>query len=258
MILVVGGTIDGRKIAAEIASRGKKVLVSTATQLGASLAAGGGIEVIEGRLDDRGLERLIRDRVINVVVDASHPFAVEITQNAIKACQRAGVRYIRYARPEENINFTNSPVRVAEGFEEAAVMACGAGKTVFLTTGSKTAGIFLRAASGADCRVLVRVSPDPEVIRGLLAEGFSRRDIVAMVGPFGEELNIALFKQYRADVIVAKESGAAGGLREKLSAAEKLGLPVIIVRRPPEPPGAVYSGEEAVNRALRHMEREST
>lgn len=252
MILIIGGTSEGRAIARELNARGAEVLVSAATGYGFGLAAGDGVPVMQGRLGLKELGELIVSRSIRVVVDATHPFAVEISRNAAGACRLTGARYVRFARPV--MEGPESPlVEMAESYREAAKRACDAGNTIFLATGSKTAGIFLDTARERGRRAVIRVIPDPEVIRSLLEMGFSPADLVAMQGPFSEDMNMAVLKHFRADVVVTKESGPAGGFREKISAAVKLGLPVIVVKRPPEPPGAVSSVEEAVELAMDYI-----
>ena len=85
--------------------------------------------------------------------------------------------------------------------------------------------------------------------------GYSPPDLVAMQGPFSEEVNLALWRHFGVDVVVTKESGPAGGLGEKLSAASRLGIPVVMIKRPPEPPDAVGSVEEAVKQALEYLKQ---
>lgn len=249
MILVMGGTSEGRTIASMLASRGARVLVSTATRYGAHLAGSEGIEVIHGRLDLEGLADLIVSKRVHTLVDASHPFATEVTGNAAGACAGTGARYIRYARPQSEI-IDHPLVKRAENYERAAHMAFDTGKTVFLTTGSKTAGLFIKRACRTGGRVIIRLVPDPAAIDGLIKMGVSPSDIVAIKGPFSKEMNSALLKHFSPDVLVTKESGEAGGLGDKISAAVDLGLPVIVISRPPEPYGAVMSLEEAVDMAL--------
>ncbi|MFZ5632395.1 MAG: precorrin-6A reductase [Bacillota bacterium] len=252
MILVIGGTSEGREIARELAARGALVLVSTATGYGSNLAAGDGVPVVQGRLNREELTDLLIARSVKVLVDASHPFAAEVSANATRACELTGVKYIRFARPFEEM--PDSPlVETAESYRDAARRACGLGCSIFLTTGSKTARIFYDLARQAGKRVVIRIIPDPETIRNLLDMGFSPADVVAMHGPFSEEMNVAVLRHYRADVLVTKESGRAGGLGEKISAAARLGIPVIIVKRPPEPPGAVTSTAQAVEIALENL-----
>lgn len=249
MILVVGGTTEGREVARELAARGSGVLVSTATGHGSELAARDGVRTVQGRLDCLGMVQLIKQNLIRVLLDASHPFAVEVSRNAARACEKTGIPYIRYARPEFEIPLTGL-VEKAESYQEAARLACGLGRTIFLASGVKSARLFWELAGEKGSRVVFRVIPDPGTIRGLMEMGVSMADVVAMQGPFSEEMNLALFRQYRVEVVVTKESGREGGLEEKISAAARLGLPVVLIKRPPEPPGAVRSGPEAVQRAM--------
>ncbi len=251
MILVIGGTSEGRAIARELVSRGAEVLATAATGYGGALLAEDGVAAAVGRLNSAQLAELLVSKSVKVLVDASHPFATEVSRNAAGACEMAGVPYIRYARPEE-MEAPGPAVQTAGNYRDAARMACGAGRTIFLATGSKTAGIFVEEARKTGSRVVVRAMPDPEIIRSLLTLGISPGDVVAARGPFGEDMNMALLKHFRADVLVTKESGRAGGIGEKISAAAKLGLPVIMIKRPPEPPGAVGTVEEAVKLAMEH------
>ncbi len=254
MILVIGGTAEGRVIARELAARGEGVLVSTATGYGFDLAVRDGVPALKGRLDSGELADLIAARSIKVLVDASHPFAVEVSRNAAAACNLAGIRYVRYARPEVEIPGGPLVVKV-EDYHEAARRACDLGRTIFLTSGSRTAPVFYGLARERGRRVVFRVIPDPETIRGLLAMGVSPADVVAIQGPFSEEMNVALIRHYRAEVVVTKESGREGGIREKISAALSLGLPAVVIKRPPEPPGAARSVAEAIKLAQDHIRR---
>ncbi|HBV96755.1 MAG: hypothetical protein JL50_15755 [Peptococcaceae bacterium BICA1-7] len=252
MILVIGGTSDSRAIAAELVNRGAPVLVSTATGHGAGLAAGSGIEVVQGRLDREQLRELLDKKSIKALVDSSHPYAELVSQNAAAACEESGIPYIRYSRPREDI--PPSPlIETVDSYEEAAARACAAGNTIIAATGSKTAGIFTKGALGSGKRIIFRVIPDPGIIEMLISLGVAPNDIVAMQGPFSEEMNIALIRHCRADVMVTKESGSAGGFLEKARAAEKTGVLLIVVKRPPEPEGAVCTVEQAVSLAIGYI-----
>ena len=77
-----------------------------------------------------------------------------------------------------------------------------------------------------------RVLPTAEVIALCEGLGLSPKQIVAMQGPFSQALNREMFRQYRADVIVTKNSGAIGGTDTKIAAAVELGLPVVVIDRP--------------------------
>ncbi|MEW6770511.1 MAG: precorrin-6A reductase [Bacillota bacterium] len=255
MILILGGTTEGREAARLLASAGWPVLVSVATPYGAELAgrdfAG---EVLAGRRDAAGFAALLEERRVAVVVDASHPFAVEARRNARRAAAACRVAYLRFTRPPEPLP-GHPLVRTAPDFTAAAEVAVAHGPVIFLATGSKTLPFFLPAARAAGCRVVARVLPEPEAIGACREQGLLPRDIVALQGPVAEELNRALFKAFGATVVVTKESGARGGQGAKIRAALGLGIPVVVVRRPPEEPGALYELAELFEEVAKVLRR---
>jgi precorrin-6A/cobalt-precorrin-6A reductase len=97
MILVLAGTKDGREIAERLKLKGFEVIASTVTDYGASLFSEG-IKVHKGALDELSLIDFIYKNYIDVVVDATHPFAKDVSINAINACNKTGIKYIRYER----------------------------------------------------------------------------------------------------------------------------------------------------------------
>ncbi len=247
MILLLGGTSESNSISKFLVERGYPVLISTATPHGASLARETGAQTLCGRMDSEDMRRLLEARGIRVLVDASHPFAENVSKNARLACERCNTGYIRFTRKEEAL--PDSPlIHPVGSYREAAELSVKLGNTIFLATGSKTAEIFIAASRAGGKRLIIRVLPDAAVISWLLEKEVKAGDIVAMQGPFGFELNMALLRQYRADVLVTKESGAEGGLKQKLDAAVALQMPVVLIRRPPEPEDAVFTPDELLIR----------
>lgn len=231
MILVLAGTKDGRDLIVLLDKVGHKVMASVFSDYGRQLIQLDHILIHAGPLDADGLVGLIIRNDISMVVDASHPYAVNVSQNAMLACQTTGIHYLRYERP-------SIPMPVYEGlhvvhdYDQAIQVAADLGKVIFLTTGSRHLKLFKDAACLQDHRLIVRVLPEPSVLQECLDFGFSLRDIVAVQGPFSHELNIALFKDYKAEVIVTKNSGQVGGSDTKMTAAISLGLPLVVIDRP--------------------------
>jgi len=224
---------------------GYEVLVSTVSDYGARLAAAAGADVRVGALDEAELERLVEQA--EAVVDATHPFAAEISAAAATACALIGRPYLRCARPAGELG---ADVLRAAGAEEAARLAVARASAgveaaglvtpaaVLLTVGSKTVDVYVRAAEEAGVRVVARVLPVPESLAACAAAGLEPRDVVAMQGPTSAELDAALLRHLGATVLVTKESGDAGGLGEKLRAAELAGATAIVVERPAAQPVA--------------------
>lgn len=234
MILVLGGTGDARALADELRGAGHDVLLSTASEYGARLGSEHGTQVRSGALDEDELKELIAEA--DAIVDATHPFAEVITGNAREACAQAGRPYLRVARPI--LQVPASVVRAADAAEAAgiaATLAAASGKAILLTVGTKTVHVYVGAAREAGVRAVARVLPTEEGVRACAEAGLEPRDIVAMQGPTSCDLDSALLRYLGAGVLVTKESGSAGGLEEKLRAAEVAGATAVVVERPAEP-----------------------
>jgi len=231
MILVLAGTIDGRALAARLKQAGHQLLVAVVSDYGRTLSELPGVDVHTGPLTAAGMRALITNKAITAIVDASHPYAVNGSVNAMEACEAEGIQYIRYERAEVNVPEYDRLYTVPDA-GAAAKMAAGLGRVVFLTTGSRTLSIFKHEPALAGGRLIARVLPQPEVVAECIGLGFKPSDIVAMQGPFSLRLNVALFKEYDAEVIITKNSGTIGGADTKIAAAVELQLPIIVIGRP--------------------------
>ncbi|SHI32709.1 precorrin-6A reductase [Propionispora hippei] len=239
MILVLAGTQDGRQLAAQLA-KDHKVMVSVISQYGRQLASESQVQAQEGMLDTAAMLELFRRLQVELLVDASHPYAVNVSRNAMEACESCGVAYLRYERPQAALPAYDKLYK-APNYERAAEQAVALGKVIFLTTGSRHLKVFKTAADPTVHRLIARVLPEPGVLTECLKLGFQPRDIVAMQGPFSHELNKALFKEFGTEVVVSKNSGQIGGSDTKFSAARELGLPLVIIDRPALPYKTVVS-----------------
>jgi len=231
VILVLAGTQDGREIAAGLREAGYEVIASVVSEYGRELAAQSGVPTQAAAMDEQQLQQFVIQRGIRLIIDATHPYAVNVSRNARQVAANLHVPCLRYERPDSALPIYAKLV-LAPDMQRAAEMAVGLGKTVFLTTGSHSLPIFRAAATGRDCRLIARVLPQPEVIADGIANGFSPADIIAAQGPFSQELNRELFRAYGADVMVTKNSGAIGGTDAKIAAAIELGLIIVVVQRP--------------------------
>ena len=236
MIFTAAGTQDGREIVRCLCAVGYDVAASVVSAYGQQLLAeqrekgGGRLLINDTPLDEEGLRAFLQEHGIRAFVDATHPYAVNVSRNAMTACAAEGIPYIRFERDLTDISYEN--VHLVHSYEEAAETAARLGKNVFLTTGSRNLERFVRAESLADCTLIARVLPTADVIALCEGLGLTPAQIIAMQGPFSCELNRAMYEKYKADVIVTKNSGTIGGTDAKFQAAEDLGLPVIVIDRP--------------------------
>lgn len=231
MIFVAAGTQDGRELAGFLLEKGQRVTASVVSRYGEELLSRyPGICINDRPLDEAALADYCRAHGIAVFVDASHPYAANISENAMNACRACGIPYIRYERQSAPLAYTKA--HYVADYEEAAKVAASLGKHVFLTTGSHNLKAFTEAPALQDCVLTARVLPDPKVVEECTALGLRPSQIVALQGPFSEVLNEELYKKYEADVVVTKNGGTVGGADTKFAAAMKLGLPLVIVERP--------------------------
>ncbi|MGM9539114.1 precorrin-6A reductase [Anaerovibrio sp.] len=230
-IFVAAGTQDGRELAGYILQRGYQVTASVVSSYGESLLRSyQGLQVSCEALDAEGFMAYFRQHGVSVFVDASHPYAANVSENAMQACHGSGVAYIRYERQQTPLDYDKA-YYVAD-YQRAAEKAAELGKRIFLTTGSRRLEVFARSPAMKGREMVCRILPEPEVVQLARELGFTPASIIAMQGPFSLELNKELYRKYGAQVVVTKNSGAAGGADTKFAAAMELGLPLVIIDRP--------------------------
>lgn len=229
-ILVVAGTADAREIIEELLRLGAGITATVATGLGTSLLRRcEGLDIREGRLTPEGMLKLLEEIDAACLIDASHPFAQAASSNAMEACKRLRVPYLRYERPKTE--YPGEGVLPARDFEEAAARLEAFEGNILLAIGSSKLENFTKIR-GFKKRVFVRVLPESTVLKKCEALGLDAENILAVKGPFSEGMNLEMLRHCRASVMVTKDSGSVGGNAEKISAARKLGLPVIMIERP--------------------------
>ncbi|GGE13235.1 precorrin-6A reductase [Marinithermofilum abyssi] len=255
MIFFLAGTSDARELAVRLKQEGHRLLATVVTESAAASFKEEGLPVRIGRLDAEKMAELIREQGCSKVVDASHPFAEEASKNAMEAARKVGVRYIRYERPAGR--YGNHPrLKVVPSYEQAAEEAAKQPGVVMLTTGSKTLQIFAeRLLPHPEVRLVARMLPRRENMEKCEALGLEQKNIIAMQGPFGEELNRALYRHYGVTTVITKESGKEGSVDEKIGSALDMGLNVILIARPRLHYDRVFTDMEEVLKELQPQER---
>jgi precorrin-6A/cobalt-precorrin-6A reductase len=223
MIWIIGGTTEAAQAVDNI--KGKvPYIVTVATAAGRKMLPDAHVRV--ARLDYAAMRDFIYANTIDIVVDVSHPYATEVSQNARHACQNANIRYIRFVRkPSE----TTGAIYVSS-IEECLVFLNTVKGCVFFTTGSKNIADFEEVRGNN--RFVYRILPAPDSLEICVRHQIAMRDVIAMLGPVSEELNIAMFSEYQADYVVMKNSGQAGGTPEKIAACQRVGITPVIIGRP--------------------------
>jgi len=247
-LLILGGTGEAAALARAAGERfGARLRVTTSlagrTRTPAAVA---GELRIGGFGGADALAAYLRDERIDLVIDATHPFAARISAAARAACVQAGVRRLVLARPAWHAGPGDRWIEAADA-ESAAKLLPSLGRRAFLTIGRRDLAPFARVTG---CRFLVRLVEAP---KETLALGEPGRDfdLVVARGPFSRENERNLMARHGIEVLVAKASGGAA-TEAKLVAARELGIPVVLLRRPRQEPGETAESPE---KALAWLDR---
>lgn len=227
--IVFAGTTEGYALCEFLAENRVSVYACAATEYGGSLLQENEfLHVSAGRLKTEDMEELFRKENPEIVLDATHPYAAEVTKNIRTACESAGVLYQRILRPEGE---KNSEAIYVESTEEAAAFLSGTEGNIFLTTGSKELAKFTGILDYKE-RLFARVLSIPSVIRSCAELGIEGKHLIGMQGPFSAEINEAMLRQFQCSYLVTKDTGLAGGFPEKMEACQRCGVTPVIIGRP--------------------------
>jgi precorrin-6A/cobalt-precorrin-6A reductase len=239
-LLILGGTTEAVELARACAAWPELDVISSLAGRTATPVLPPGQVRIGGFGGAGGLLRFLVERGIARVIDATHPFAVQIGVHAEQSCRAAGVPRLRLLRPPWVPSPGDHWIEVGD-LAEAAQRLPELGRRVFLTVGHQEFKPFAQL----DLWFLVRTIEPPDVLPLRHGQWLAGR------GPFAVADELALLRTHAIDVLVTKASGGSATYA-KLAAARRLGLPVVMVRRPPPPPGPVVNSVEA---ALAWLER---
>jgi precorrin-6A/cobalt-precorrin-6A reductase len=241
---IFGGTSDALSLCRLLEAHGFSYSLSVATNVGEELAAMLKGDIIVGRMDERQMTQWLKDNGVDCVIDATHPFAAEVSRNVLQACQRLAIGCLRFERPQHIDTLDHPLLFKVDDVEQACTQAAQLGERIFLTTGSKQLADYVRLLPGKF--LLARVLPTVAVLEACNALGLGVANIVALKGPFSTEINAAMYRFYQPDVVITKESGDAGGYRQKVQPCIDAGIPCIVIRRPQVDYVCVYSNLDAL------------
>ncbi len=229
-IVILGGTSEGRELAEYARQKRIPVVVTVVSEYGEQLLPEDScVRIHQGRLDHAGMERFLIEERPQLVLDATHPYAREVTETAREVCSRLGLSCRRVLRKAQHTS-GESLVEVSSAAEAAAFLAEREG-AVFLTTGSRELGAFASDERLRE-RLYARILPDSQVVAACESLGVRGSHLIAMQGPFSMEMNVAMIRQTGARWLVTKESGSRGGFAQKLEAAVCCGIGIVVIRRP--------------------------
>lgn len=238
--MIFAGTTEGRELSEFLSvQENTEVTVSVATEYGETLLENQDrINILSGRMNEEEMKKLFSSEKFDLILDATHPYAEDVTKNIKKACEETACEYLRILRgafPTENFAEAESQIYFSDVKSVVEYLSKKDGN-ILLTTGSKDLTSF-KMINGFSDRVWARVLPMEDSLKLCTGAGLNPGHIIAMQGPFTEEMNIATLKSINARFLVTKDGGDAGGFSGKVYAAEKTGAILLIIGRPHDEQG---------------------
>jgi precorrin-6A/cobalt-precorrin-6A reductase len=242
-VLVLGGTAEARALTHALEGRSDVSVVASLAGVTAEPAEYGGEVRSGGFGGEEGLAHHLREAGVDVLVDATHPFAERISAHAAAAAAQVGVPLVRLVRPAWAPADGDRWIDVVDLAAAAEELQRLRPQAALLAIGRQHLGAF-RGLDGI--RLVVRSVDPPDLF------GFT--DAVAEVGrgPFSVADEVELLRRHRVGAVVTRNSG---GDDAKLVAARRLGLPVVVVRRPPTAGPSAATVADAVERIERAADR---
>lgn len=261
-VLIFAGTTEGRELAQLLSESGICCRVCVATDYGKLvMPESDDVFVSVGRLDENQMRTLIEEGYrtdsgeileYQAIVDATHPYATEVSENIKNSLNNLNIPYLRLKREgNPDVCRNKQSVRCFDSHEDCAKALAGTKGNILLTTGSSALSVYCLDACRE--RLYVRTLPSQENIASCEAQGIFGKRVIAMQGPFSAEMNLAMIRQFDIHHIVTKESGASGGFAEKMQAAEEGGIQAWVIGQPKE---SGLSFSEIVNQLQKLLDTE--
>lgn len=233
-LLILGGTGEAAALAERLAGESRLTVITSLAGRTKEPARLAGHVRVGGFGGPEGLAAYLEAESIDLMVDATHPFAAKIAANAARACSETGVPRLKLMRPVWCPVEGDTWIEVADMAGAAEAVGRNAERAL-LTVGRQDLAAFARLE---DVWFLVR-SIEP------LEAPLANCTVIQGRGPFSEADEVSLLTEHRIDLLVSKNSGGAATYA-KIAAARSLGLPVVMIARPLAPEGDTVESVEAV------------
>lgn len=231
MILLFGGTSEGRRLADLLASSGREFVYSTKD--GTGFTAPPSCRYRHGPFTVASLDRFCVRENIRLIVDGSHPFAEDLRRAIEEAALGLSIPVLRFERSMEPRSDHELSVYV-DGFDQALdYLRIKRIRSLLALTGVRS--IAKLRSHWTEHETWFRILPRPESLEKARLEGLQDRFIVPGLPSQDAEAEMDLIRTLGVEAVLTKESGAAGGLPAKISAAVSCRIPILILRKPPVP-----------------------
>ena len=230
-VWLIGGTSESATIAQTLTANHVPFVITVTTITAQALYSGA--EVVIGRMNLARMESFYCEHKIVAVIDASHPYAVEVSHQAIAITAQLGIPYLRYERANcsgATAAPADSLIMELDSFDCLLSGDYLSHQRVLLTVGCQTLPRFRSWHSKST--LFARILPKVASLETALAAGFTSDRLIALRPPINAAMETALWQQWQISLVVTKASGQAGGEDVKRHVAVNLGIPLIIVARP--------------------------
>ncbi|PID92208.1 MAG: cobalt-precorrin-5B (C(1))-methyltransferase [Bacteroidetes bacterium] len=229
MVLVFGGTTEGKKVAGLLDAIGQSYIYSTRTENKLSLKG----ETIWGELDQAAMAAFYRQRKVRLIVDAGHPFALQLHRHIHQSARELDIPVIRYERQFPVLE-SSEQLRTFPGFPDMvrAILASPY-KRILALTGVQTIAALEEIWRAKSC--FFRILDTAESREKARNQGLSESRIISSTPRGDADELTALARELNIDLILSKESGSSGFFQTKTACAGRLGIPLWVVRRPDLP-----------------------
>ena len=214
--MLFAGTTEGRRICEFLAVKKCITHVYVTTEYGKDLLPEqNNVHIHVGKMDEGQMSDEISVILPDIVIDATHPYATQVTHNIKEACDSRNIFYVRVLREENTVEAGNNADNIiyTETMKDAVRLLNDdrfIHKNVLMTTGSKNIPEYVHIKDFKD-RLYLRLLPNPQMMESAIQAGIMPAHLIGMQGPFSQELNVALIKQSGIGVLVTKQSGKSGG-----------------------------------------------
>ncbi len=231
MIALILGTKEGRDILSLLNKFTEDLFISTATKYGGELLKDYNFKIMNDKpLSKYEMINVFKKNKIKALIDASHPYALEVTKTCMEVSKELDIEYIRYERPSVLKEFKGEDkVITLESYEDLKDAISKIKGNILNTSGSRNIEKILNL--NLENRIIHRILPSVKVLQKCLDLKIKVEDIIAIKGPITKELNDAFIKDYDGKALILKDSGKEGGTKEKILACLENNIYALVIKR---------------------------
>lgn len=227
MIWVIGGTKDTRDFLEKFLEFEEDVIVSTATEYGAKLIENLSVKTSSEKMEKEAMLKFIEENKITKIIDTSHPYAFEVSKNAMEAANEKNIEYFRFER--EVVDLLAKKHSRFENIDKMLAYVEKLEGNILVTLGSNNVPLFKDLKNLSN--IYFRILPKWDMVKRCEDNNILPKNIIAMQGPFTEAINIAMIEQLKIKYLITKKAGDTGGEREKVSACDKKEVEIIYLEK---------------------------